>query len=240
MSIGLLGIKLGMTQIFAEDGKRIPVTVVEAGPCPVLQVKTSDKNGYDAVLLGFGQNKESRTPRPQLGFFKKVGQPPLRFIKEIKIPQGEEKPQQGSVLKVDQFKLGDFVDITGKSIGKGFQGGMKRWGWSGGPKTHGSMSHRRVGSIGSTTTPGRVIRGHHMPGHMGNDRITTQNLEVIKVDVENNLIAIKGSIPGPESGYVILHKALKRKPRHMAVKAVEKPKKVDALKVSKLAKRIKK
>ncbi|MBA2123460.1 50S ribosomal protein L3 [bacterium Unc6] len=240
MSIGLLGRKLGMTQIFAEDGRRIPVTVIEAGPCPVLQIKTAQKNGYDAILIGFGEKKESRVSKPNLGFFKKIGRIPVQLMKEIKIPQGTEKPQEGVVLRVDQFKPGDFVDVTGKSIGKGFQGGMKRWGWAGGPSTHGSTSHRRVGSIGSSTTPGRVIRGHHMPGHMGNDTVTTQSLEVIKVDVENNLIAIKGSIPGSKSGYVTLCKALKRLPILKVATVAEKHKKADTLKASKLMKRIKK
>lgn len=202
---GLLGKKIGMTQVFSEDGKRIGVTVIEAGPCPILAVKEkSVQLGFDLV------NKPDRLKKPLLGYFKKLNVGPVRFIREFLRESGREY-KIGEVLKVDLFKPGDFVDITGTSIGKGFQGGVKRWHWKGGPASHGSMSHRRPGSIGSTTTPGRVWKGHHMPGHMGACRVTTQNLAVIKVDAQNNLLLVKGAIPGHKNSYLIIRKAKKKK-----------------------------
>lgn len=200
---GLLGKKIGMTQIFSEDGQQIGVTVVQAGPCAVLAVKSKN------IQLGFDSISDKRLKRPASGFFKKLNIPARKFVRElIKDPAREYKV--GEELKVDLFKAGDFVDVTGTSLGKGFQGGMKRWHWKGGPRTHGSTSHRRVGSIGSTTTPGRVWRGHHLPGHMGNDRVTTQNLRVVKVDEQNNLLLIKGAVPGNKNGYLIIKKAKKK------------------------------
>ena len=202
--IGILGKKIGMTQIFSEDGKRVSVTAIEAGPCPILAVK--GKN----IQIGFDLAKESRVKKPILGIFKKLNIAPRKLIREcLKEPAKEYKI--GEELKVDLFKPGDFVDITGISLGKGFQGGMKRWHWHGGPQTHGSTSHRRVGSIGSTTSPGRVFKGHHMPGHMGAHRATLQNLRVIKIDPENNLLLIKGAVPGYKNSYQIIRKAKKKK-----------------------------
>ena len=202
---GILGKKIGMTQVFTEEGIRVGVTVIEAGPCPILAVK--DKS----VQLGFGLlNKPGRLKKPLLGYFKKINVTPVKFIREfLKEPSKEYKI--GEVLKVDLFKAGDFVDIVGTSIGKGFQGGMKRWHWKGGPGSHGSTSHRRVGSIGSTTTPGRVFKGHHMPGHMGACRVTAQNLAVVKVDAQNNLLLVKGAVPGHKNNYLIIKKAKKKK-----------------------------
>lgn len=193
-----------MTQIFAQDGKQVPVTVIEAGPCPVLAVKER------AVQLGFDTvKKESRMRKPLLGYFKKLNLAPQKFIRELlKEPDKEYKP--GEELRADLFKPGDFVDVIGVSIGKGFQGGMKRWHWKGGPKTHGSTSHRRAGSIGSTTTPGRVWKGHHMPGHMGSSRVTAQNLRVVKVDNQNNILVVKGAVPGHKNSYLIIQKAKKK------------------------------
>lgn len=216
MRTGLLGKKLGMTQIFAEDGRFIPVSVVEVGPCPVLEVKEK------VVSIGFEQVKESRAKKPQLGLFKKAGVAPCRLIKEFpKDPSREYK--LGEELKVDLFQEGDYVDVTGVSIGKGFQGGMKRWGWSSGPRTHGSMSHRRVGSIGSSADPSRVFKGRHLPGHMGSVKVTTQNLQVVKVDTENNLLLIKGALPGCRNNYLIVNQAKKKPlaPREVEAKAQE-------------------
>lgn len=208
MAVGILGRKVGMTQVFRNDGWIIPVTVIEAGPCYILQVKTKEKNGYDAVQLGFADKKEKSTNKPDLGKFKKINIPPKRFIRELRITP-EQKFEVGQELKVDMFAAGDAVDVTGTSIGKGFQGGMKRWHWKGGPKTHGSTSHRRVGSIGSSTTPGRVLKGHHLPGRMGGDTVTVQNLEVVKVDPENNLLVVEGAVPGPKKSFLIIKKAKK-------------------------------
>jgi len=201
--IGILGKKIGMTQVFAEDGAFVSVTAIEAGPCPVLAI--NEKN----IQLGFDLAREKSLKKPQAGYFKKLNIAGRKFIRELaKEPAKEYKI--GEEIKVDIFSPGDFVDVSGVSIGKGFQGGMKRWHWKGGPMTHGSTSHRRVGSIGSTTTPGRVFRGHHMPGHMGAIGVTTQNLKVVKVDTENNILLIKGSVPGFKNGYVIIKKAKKK------------------------------
>jgi large subunit ribosomal protein L3 len=201
---GILGKKLGMTQVFADDGTIVCITAIEAGPCPVLAIK--DKS----VQIGFDPAKEKRMKKPLSGFFKKINVAPQKLIREfLKSPDKEYKV--GEEVKVDLFKTGDFVDVTGTSKGKGFQGGMKRWHWQGGPETHGSTSHRRVGSIGSTTSPGRVFKGHHMPGHMGNVRKTLQNLKVVRVDLENNLLLIKGAVPGHKNSYLIINKAKKKK-----------------------------
>jgi len=199
----LLGKKIGMTQVFSDDGRRVSVTAIEAGPCAVLSIK--DKS----IQLGFEEIKESKVKEPLLGLFKKIGVSPRRFIKEVTKDVSYEY-KVGEELKVDLFKPQDCVDVTGVSIGKGFQGGMKRWGWHGGPKTHGSTSHRRVGSIGSSTTPGRVWKGHHLPGHMGMDKVTIQNLKVIKTDLEKNLLLVEGGVPGHENSYLIISKTRKR------------------------------
>lgn len=208
MATGILGRKIGMTQVFRNDGRIIPVTVIEAGPCHVLQVKTKEKDGYDAIQLGFADKREKVTNKPDLGKFKKINTPPKRFIKELRVTP-EQKFEVGQQVRVDVLAPGDAVDITGTSIGKGFQGGMKRWHWKGGKKTHGSTSHRRVGSIGSSTTPGRVLKGHHMPGRMGGDTVTVQNLEVVKVDPENNLLVVEGAVPGPKKSFLVIKKAKK-------------------------------
>lgn len=200
----ILGKKIGMTQVFTDDGKRVSITAIEAGPCTVLAVKEK------LVQLGFEKARENRLKKPQLGFFKKLNLPAQKLIREFK-KDSKEEFTIGQELKADLFKQGDFVDVTGISIGKGFQGGMKRWHWKGGPETHGSTSHRRVGSIGSTTTPGRVWKGHHMPGHMGAIQVTVQNLKVIKVDAENNILLVKGAVPGHKNNYVVIKKAVKKK-----------------------------
>ncbi len=205
MAIGLLGKKVGMTHVFTEQGDWVGVTAIEAGPCPVLAVR--DKN----IQLGFDAAKtEKNVAKPQAGYFKKRNISVHKVIREV--PRDASKEYKiGDQVTVELFKIGDFVDVIGTSLGKGFQGGMKRWNWKGGPQTHGSTSHRRVGSIGSTTTPGRVWRGHHMPGHMGNKRVTIQNLKVIKVDIENNLLLVGGAVPGHKNGYVLIRKAKKKK-----------------------------
>jgi large subunit ribosomal protein L3 len=200
---GLLGKKIGMTQVFSEEGAMLDVTAIELGPCPVLAIK--DK----AIQLGFDLAREKTMNKPQVEFFKKLKIAPRKFIREVSKEAGVEY-KIGDELKADLFKSGDFVDVVGTSKGKGFQGGMKRWHWAGGPGTHGHTTHRKVGSIGSTTTPGRVFRGHHMPGHMGDDRVTVQNLKVVKVDVNNNLLLVEGSVPGHKNSYLIIKKALKK------------------------------
>lgn len=184
----------------------VGVTAIEAGPCLILAVKEK------SIQLGFDAVKESRMKKPELGYFKKLNLPARRIIREVLKEAGREY-KVGEELKADIFTAGDLVDVTGTSIGKGFQGGMKRWHWKGGPMTHGSTSHRRVGSIGSTTTPGRVWKGHHMPGHMGARRATMQNLKVAKIDLENNIILVEGSVPGHKNSYVIIKKAVKARIR---------------------------
>ncbi|MFH0913221.1 MAG: 50S ribosomal protein L3 [Candidatus Omnitrophota bacterium] len=202
---GILGKKIGMTQVYTGDGKRlVPVTAIEAGPCPILAVK--DKH----IQLGFDSVRENRLKKPIAKYFAKLNILPKKIIREVS-KEAQKEYKVGEEVKVDLFKAGDFVDITGTSLGKGFQGGMKRWHWKGGPQTHGSTSHRRVGSIGSSTTPGRVFKGRHMPGRMGGSRATLQNLKVVKVDLENNLLLIKGAVPGYKSSYLLISKAKKRK-----------------------------
>ncbi|TBR18940.1 50S ribosomal protein L3 [bacterium] len=202
---GILGKKIGMTHIFNDAGDMVSVTVIEAGPCPVLTIKDkSVQVGFDVV------KKEGALKKPISGFFKKINVPAQKVIRElIKDPAKEYKV--GEELKVDMFTSGDFVDVTGTSIGKGFQGGMKRWHWAGGPMTHGSTSHRRIGSIGSATTPGRVFKGHHLPGHMGNIQVTAQSLKVAKVDAQNNLLMVEGAVPGYKNNYLIIKQAKKKK-----------------------------
>ncbi len=202
---GLLGKKVGMTQIFDKDGNMVPVTVVEAGPCYILELKNSPLK----VTLGFGEAKESRLNKARLGFFKKNNLKPVKMVCEFEAKDIKDY-QVGQEIKVDLFQAGDFVDVTGTSIGKGFQGGMKRWGWVGGPGGHGSMHHRRIGSVASSTEPSRVFKGKTMPGHMGDRRITTQGLRVMGVDLEKNLLLIKGSVPGCKRNYLLINKSQKK------------------------------
>jgi len=200
----ILGRKIGMTQVFDEKGALVPVTAISAGPCVILG--TTDKN----VRLGYEDIKEKKVKKPQLGMFKKLNIAPKRVIREFRVNLKDEEIKAGSQIGVDIFKNGDFVDVTGTSIGKGFQGGMKRWNWSGAPMSHGSMSHRRPGSSGSNTTPGRVFKGHHAPGHMGNRRVTVQNLKVMKVDIQNNILLIEGQAPGYKNNLLVIKKAKKK------------------------------
>jgi len=205
MVSGLIGKKVGMTQIFDRDGNVIPVTAIEVGPCVVLRIFDSPAK----VLLGFGPVPESKVSKPELGFFKKAGVSPMRVKKEFKSSDNKDY-KVGQEIKADFFKAGDFVDVSGISIGKGFQGGMKRWNWSGGPEGHGSMHHRRVGSIGASSDPSRVYRGAHMPGHMGAAKVTTQNIRVMNVDLENNLLLLKGAVPGHKNSIITISKSFKR------------------------------
>ena len=194
MNKGLIGKKLGMTQIFDEKGRAIPVTVVEAGPCTVVQIKTKDSDGYEAVQLGFGEVKEKKLIRPIKGHFTKANITPKKHLREFRLE--EISCNVGDEIKVDIFNKGETVDVTGTSKGKGFQGVIKRHGQSRGPMGHGSMYHRRPGSMGSTSTPGRVYKGKNLPGHMGVETVTVQNLEIVKVDSDKNVLLIKGSVPG--------------------------------------------
>jgi len=207
--IGILGKKIGMTNVYDEAGKMVPVTLIEAGPCKVIQVKTEDNDGYNAIQVGFGSKRDKLVANPQRGMFKKAGIPPMRLVKEIRV-QDPASYKVGQDIEADVFAKGDYIDVTGTSIGRGFQGGVKRWGWAGGGQGHGSMFHRAVGSIQSGARLGRVTKGHHLPGHMGVDRITVQNLEVIDVDKANNLILVKGSVPGHKNSYLLVREARKR------------------------------
>lgn len=207
--IGLLGRKVGMTRVFDEEGAETPVTLIQAGPCVVLALRKKESEGYHAVQLGFGERKESRTPQPVLGQFKRAKVSPKRFIREIRTEELEGL-QVGQALNVDQFEVGEFVDVEGISIGKGFQGVVKRHHFRGGPKSHGSMFGRVAGSIGASSFPSRVVKGMRMPGQMGNQQVTIQNLRVMKVDLESNILAVKGAVPGTEEGFLVIRTALKR------------------------------
>ncbi len=205
---GLIGKKIGMTQIFDENGAAIPVTIIEAGPCFVTQVRTVERDGYTAVQLGYGEVKPSRLTGGQLGHLKRNELPPLRFLREFSAKNPEVQP--GDKVTVDVFAQGDFVDVVGISKGKGFQGGVKRYGFRGGPKTHGqSDRHRAPGSRGAGSTPGRVFKGSRGPGHMGNRRVTAQNLKIVFLDAERNLIGVRGAVPGPKGGIVTIKEARK-------------------------------
>jgi large subunit ribosomal protein L3 len=203
---GLIGRKLGMTQIFDDSGVVHPVTVIECGPNVVTQVKTADHDGYEAVQLGFGLDK--RLNKPEQGHRRASGFM-SRTLREVKVDSVGDF-EVGQVIKADAFEAGELVDVTGTSKGRGFQGGVKRHGFKGGPKTHGqSDRHRAPGSIGSSATPGRVFKGLRMAGHMGHERVTVQNLRVLRVDTERNLLLVQGSVPGPINGVVIVRRAVK-------------------------------
>ena len=207
MKKALLGKKLGMTQIFNKDGKVIPVTVIEAGPCTVVQVKTKDADGYDAIQLGFGNVKAKKVTKPAQGHFKKANVEPKKHLREFRLE--EISYNVGDELKADVFTAGEFVDITGTTKGKGFQGVIKRHGQSRGPMGHGSMYHRRPGSMGPTSTPGRVFKGKKLPGHMGMQTVTIQKLEVVNVDLDKNVILVKGSVPGNKGAILKIRNSVK-------------------------------
>lgn len=207
---GLIGKKVGMTQIFSEEGIVTPVTVIEAGPCYVTQLKTKDSDGYQAVQLGFQEVHQRRLTQGERGHLKRNSLPTLRYLREFRV-KGEVHVAEGDKLMADVFNVGDYVDVTGISKGKGFQGGVKRHGFRGGPKTHGQSDRQRSpGSVGAGSTPGRVLKGTRMAGRMGNDRVTAQNLQVMVVDAERNLLAIKGAVPGAKGGLVMIKQARKR------------------------------
>ena len=195
MKKAIIGKKIGMTQIFDEAGKVIPVTVIEAGPCTVAQVKTVESDGYNAIQLAYGEVKESKVNKPEKGHFTKAGLTPKKHLREFRVEEIENY-KVGDEIKADTFVAGDKVDIQGTSKGKGFQGVIKRHGQSRGPMGHGSMYHRRPGSMGPTSTPGRVFKGKKLPGHMGVQTVTIQNLDVVRVDMDKNVILVKGSVPG--------------------------------------------
>ena len=204
----IIGKKVGMTQIFDEKGTVIPVTVIEAGPCNVVQIKTTETDGYDAVQLGYGDVKEYKVNKPERGHFKKADVKPQKHLREFRVSDVSSY-KVGDIVKVDTFSEGDIVDIQGISKGKGFQGVIKRHGQHRGPMGHGSMYHRRPGSMGATSTPGRVFKGKKLPGRMGSDKITIQNLRVVKVDLDKNVILVKGSVPGNKGSILKIKDAVK-------------------------------
>ena len=208
---GILGKKVGMTQIFDQRGEVVPVTVIEAGPCFVAQIKTDERDGYSAVQMGFGEAKPKSLTRPQLQHLEKSNLSALRFLREIRMPADAiAQFEEGQRVTVDLFEEGEFVDVTGTSKGRGFAGVVKRHGFSGGPKTHGqSDRHRAPGSIGACTTPGRVFKGKRMPGRMGGERVTVQGLKVVMVDPERNLLAVRGAVPGAKNGLLMIRQARK-------------------------------
>jgi len=213
MALGLIGKKLGMSQIFDEHGNVIPVTVIKAGPCYVVQKKSAEKEGYNAVQIGFDEViKVQRVNKPETGHFKKADVTPTKILKEIKVsPEDLASSDIGSIHSVDIFEPGDIVDITGTSKGKGFAGVMKRHVFHGAPASHGAHeAFRHGGSIGQNMTPGRVMKGKKMPGHMGSKRVTIQNLKIIDVRSDVNLLLIEGAIPGPTTGYVVIKRAVKK------------------------------
>ena len=207
---GILGKKVGMTQIFDERGEVVPVTVIEAGPCFVAQIKTVERDGYSAVQMGFEETKPKHLTRPQLQHLRKSDLPPVRYLREFRLGTDDAEYQEGQKVTADIFEAGEWVDVTGTSKGRGFAGVVKRYGFRGGPKTHGqSDRHRAPGSIGACTTPGRVFKGKRMPGRMGGDRVTVQGLKVEMVDPERNLLVVRGAVPGAKNGLLIIRQARK-------------------------------
>lgn len=205
----IIGRKVGMTQIFKEDGELVPVTVIQAGPVVVVQKKTVETDGYNAIQVGFEDIEERKLNKPQKGHFAKGKVGFKRYLKEFRVENPDEF-EIGAEIKVDSFEIGDFVDIIGKSKGKGTQGVIKRHGFGRGRESHGSKFHRMPGGMGASSYPGKVFKNHRMMGRMGNERVTVQNLEVIRVDAENNLLLVKGGIPGPKKGVVVIRKAVKK------------------------------
>ena len=211
MKIGLLGKKIGMTRFYDDKGKATPVTVIEAGGNTALQIKTEARDGYSSVQVGFDAQKEQRVTKPLLGHFKKANSEPKKFIREFRLQEGASLDATVD-LNVSQFAVGDVVDVVGRSKGKGFQGVMKKHNMSGQPMSHGHMMHRRNGAIGNRSTPGRVWKNMGMPGHLGDERVTVQNLKVVQVRPEEGVILISGAVPGANGGYVIVRPAIKGQP----------------------------
>ena len=209
---GILGIKLGMTRVFADDGAAVPCTVLQAGPCVVVQRRSQQSDGYDAVQLGLVEFvKPQRISKPMTGHFKKANVAPMRMLREIRLEQSNDESKVGDRVLVDRFAPGELVDVTGVSKGKGFQGGVKRWHYRGGDASHGSMFHRAPGGIGASSFPSRVWPGQHFPGHMGHERKTIKNLRVVKVDSEENLLLVRGAVPGPTGTYLVIRKSKRKK-----------------------------
>ena len=209
MTTGILGKKLGMSQVFDTEGKVIPVTVIEAGPCTVIQRKTARTDGYDAVQIGFRQTKAGKVGKPMLGHFQKAGKGAFSALQEIRV-EAAEPLDIGAEIKVDIFKEGDVVDVMGHSKGRGFTGVIKRWGFKGGRATHGSMFHRAPGSIGASAYPSRVIKNMKMAGQYGNERVTILNLRVVGVEPEKNLLLVRGAVPGAKNSLVFVRRAVKK------------------------------
>jgi large subunit ribosomal protein L3 len=222
MVTGIIGRKVGMTQLFSGDGSVQPVTVIKAGPCVVVQAKTADHDGYEAVQLGLVEERPAKVTKAVAGHYKKANVPPTRVRREVKLATGGEAMKAGDQVQVSLFNAGDRVDVIGTSRGMGFQGVMKRHNFSGGAATHGSMFHRAPGSIGASSYPSRVVKGMRGPGHMGSERVTTRNLRVEKIDAENHLLMVRGSVPGADGGYLIIRKSVAAK--RVTVPQVEKPK----------------
>ncbi|MEE9196584.1 MAG: 50S ribosomal protein L3 [bacterium] len=207
---GILGRKVGMTQVFSAGGDRVQVTVIEAGPCVVVQVKTRERDGYDALQVGFGSVRPKRVTKPRAGHFTAHGVEPTRFLREIRLEEPLPDAAPGRLVTCECFEAGELVDVTGVSKGRGFTGVMKRYGFKGAPASHGTHEHfRHGGAIGAAATPGRVFKGTKMPGHMGNARVTVQNLQVVRVVPEQNLLVVRGAVPGPSGGFVMVRKSLK-------------------------------
>jgi large subunit ribosomal protein L3 len=209
MTTGILGKKLGMTQVFDTEGKVIPVTVIEAGPCTVIQRKTAQRDGYEAVQIGFGAARAHKVGKPMLGHFQKAGKGTFRALQEIRL-EGSEPLDVGAEIKVDIFKEGDVVDVMGHTKGRGFAGVVKRWNFKGGRATHGSMFHRAPGSIGASAWPSRVIKNIKMAGHYGSERVTILNLRVVGVQPEKNLLLVRGAVPGAKNSLVFVRRAVKK------------------------------
>jgi large subunit ribosomal protein L3 len=232
MLTGLIGRKVGMTQLFQQDGSVTPGTVIKAGPCVVVQTKTAQADGYEAVQLGLVEERPARVRKPLAGHYKKAGVPPTRIRREVKVAKGADAPKAGDQVLVNTvFTNGDRVDVIGVSRGKGFQGVMRRHNFRGGAATHGSMFHRAPGSIGASSFPSRVVKGMRAAGRMGGDQVTTRNLKVVAIDPEHNLLIVHGAVPGAPGNYVVVRKAIARKPEPQ--KQVEKPSKAAAVKKAK-------
>ncbi len=205
---GILGIKLGMTQVFQPDGTLVGCTVLQAGPCVVVERRTKGKHGYDSVQLGLVEFvKPQRVNKAMTGHYKSASVAPMKLLREVRIEESSDETKVGDRVLVDRFKAGELVDVSGVSKGRGFQGGVKRWHYRGGDSTHGSMFHRAPGGIGASSFPSRVWKNQHFPGHMGNVKVTAKNLEVVKVDADENLLLVRGSVPGPSGAYIMIRKA---------------------------------
>jgi large subunit ribosomal protein L3 len=212
MVTGIIGRKVGMTQVFLTDGTVVPATVIKAGPCVVVQAKTPQTDGYEAVQLGLVDDKVAKANKPTVGHFKKAGAPATRIKREVKVKAGGEPLKAGDQVLVNIFNAGDRVDVIATSRGKGFQGVMKRHNFAGGAATHGSMFHRAPGSIGASSFPSRVVKGMRAAGRMGADRVTTRNLKVVSIDADNHLLVLRGAVPGAPGGVVVVRQAVARKP----------------------------